>query len=392
MNTIKKFDTLYGFDKYGKIKEWNIFVENKGDHSVLCYSYGYKEGKKVECEMKISKGKNIGKKNQTTHFEQAVMDAQSKWNKKKDIDKYTTDMPSLQNTQDNSKESNGNPVVLLPMLAQEYKKHAKKLQFPCYIQPKLDGYRMIYNGETKRMTTRTGKEYNILKMTELGKSLLKCDLCLDGELYVHDKSFAFEKYGVLRKQKDLIKAELDNLNKIEYHVYDLVDTSLTYAERLQKLQEVSTLCIPGVKIVKTYECQNGDDINRLHQEFIKEGYEGSMVRNKNGMYQCKYRSYDLLKYKDFDDGEYKIVGFTAEKDVMGGNEDLVVWVCTTDAGQQFNVQSKGTKTERAQLFKEANKYIGQRLWVQHFGLTNDGIPRFPKTLRAGVSSIRTEVI
>ena len=40
-----------------------------------------------------------------------------------------------------------------------------------------------------------------------------------------------------------------------------------------------------------------------------EGYEGIMVRNQKASYKIDKRSYDLLKYKTFEDDEFEIIGF-----------------------------------------------------------------------------------
>jgi ATP-dependent DNA ligase len=205
---------------------------------------------------------------------------------------------------------------------------------------------------------------------------------------VHDPEFTFEMYGVLRKQK-LSEKDIDILDRIEYHVYDIIDPNLSYIERLEKIKSLPK--IEGLCIVETVQCNSKDELKSMHQTHIRAGYEGTMIRNKTGKYICKYRSFDLLKYKDFDDNEFKIVGFTFEKDTSGEDSNLIVWVCETKTGQRFNVQSKGTKEERKALYNEAENYIGKNLWVQHFGLTADGIPRFPKTARAGKESIRMEV-
>lgn len=384
----KVFDTLYGIDKNNKIKEWNIKVENKGDFSLVTMSYGYMGGRKTECVSTVHFGKNRGKKNETTHYQQSILDAQSKWTKKRDTDGYTTNQVELKNKVQSSKPNIGN--VLLPMLAQEYKKHQKKVVFPCYVQPKLDGYRMIFN--SSNVTTRTGKEYTVFKHTQLYKRLYdaKLDVCLDGELYVHNPDFTFERYGVLRKQKNLTEQDIATLNQIQYHVYDIVDSTLPYNERLAKLRSLPH--IEGLCIVESTECKSKDEIDELHQKYVQDGYEGSIVRNKTGKYTCKYRSFDLLKYKDFDDGEYKIVDYTFEKDTSGNDQNLIVWVCeVAGTGQRFNVQSKGTKEERKVLYNEASNYIGKNLWVQHFGFTAEGIPRFPKTARSGKEAIRMEL-
>jgi DNA ligase-1 len=381
------YDTLYATDKNGKVKQWDICVENTGNHSLITSSFGYLDGKKTISKVVVDHGKNIGKRNETTHYEQAQSQAQSKWNKKRDIEGYHT-TPTA-HVLDSSEPAG--PV--LPMLAQDYSKHKKKLQFPCYVQPKLDGYRMIFNPQTKKCTTRTGKEYLIIKGTELYKQLLNLDdvdTCLDGELYVHDSVFKFENYGILRKQKELTKTEMDILNRIEYHVYDVIDEKVPFEERKTRLQDLQVSS--NIKVVLPKVCNSETDIQEAHKEYVEEGYEGTMVRSQFGKYQCKYRSVDLLKYKDFDDTEYKIVDYTSEMDTTGNNEPLIVWICKTDNGKQFNVQSTGTREERKVLYKEADKYIGKPLWVKHFGLTADGIPRFPKTMRDGLLAIREHTL
>lgn len=379
----KFFQTLYGLDKTNKIKEWNIQVKNKGDHSIILYSYGFLDGKKVECNLKISRGKNIGKKNETNHFQQAILDAQSKWKKKMEIDGYKLSKDELVSS----------TQQLIPMLAQEYKKHNKKLVFPCYIQPKLDGYRMIYNSMNGTITTRTGKEYKILYNTELYQELKNISYNLDGELYVHDKNFNFENYGILRKQKSLTVQEQTILNEIEYHVYDSVIQDKSYKQRFELLQSLfQNNNFNKIKFVPTDICNNISDIEEYHSKHINSNYEGSILRNINGLYKCKYRSFDLLKYKDFDDSEFPIIDFTSEKDTSGNDENLVIWTCETQQGKRFNVQSKGTKEERQMIYKRASEFVGKKLWVQHFGWTQDGIPRFPKTMRSGLESIRENII
>ena len=385
----KFFEQLYSIDKNNKIVVWNIKVVNCDTHSQIITSHGQLGGKAIEHSVTVNKGKNIGKKNETTHFEQAVSEAQSKWQKK--VDKgCTTSMPDTSVKIDHSSNS---PTVLFPMLAQDFKKHHQKLSFPCFIQPKLDGYRMIWNPSTGSATTRTGKPYantSTLLFDELKK--LQCDFPLDGELYVHDPNFKFEQFGVLRKNKNFSKEDLDALNRIEYHVYDVIHTNNSFDKRHRYLQTLALQNAVKIKIVPTFVCNNTADIKTFHQQFVGQGYEGSILRNSGGMYKCKYRSYDLLKNKDFDDDEFVITGFTFEKDTSGQNEPLVVWICKTSDGNSFNVRPKGTETERKSLFKNADKYIGQKLWVKFFGYTEGNVPRFPTTARESVSDYIRNVV
>lgn len=396
----KQFETLYGFDAKNKIKEWKIRVINKGTYSVINYSYGNISGRKVECTITVTNGKNIGKRNQTTHFQQAILDATSKWKKKKESG-YTSDISLLQlqefkkmeisNKQSQQKEQENNTnIQLFPMLAQEYKKHKSKLKFPCYIQPKLDGYRMIYDHQTKRALTRTGKEFKILYDTPLYTELKKVNLIFDGELYLHNCKF--ENYGILRKTKALTEQEKLLLSKIEYHVYDILYTTFTYEERKRYLEEFFANN-PGLKMIKfvdTQICENDEDIKKFHDKYISMNYEGTILRNREGKYKFKMRSFDLLKNKDFYDEEFEIVGFTSEREQ--NNMNMIVWICKKD-NLTFNVRPKGDMKERQELFKRGNEYIGKRLWVKFFEYTDAGIPRFPTTMRSTVKEyIRENII
>ena len=109
--------TLYGKSKTGKIKEWSVSVEKVHlDCSVLEIEHGYQNGKKQIDSRYIMEGKNIGKKNETTPYEQAVFEAKSLINKKLD-ENYAYSIADI------PKNSDG---MFLPMLAHSYDKHSKK--------------------------------------------------------------------------------------------------------------------------------------------------------------------------------------------------------------------------------------------------------------------------
>jgi ATP-dependent DNA ligase len=378
---------LFSRDKNNKIKEWSIYVEDYGNYSVVCCAYGYIDGKKTSSKSKVDSGKNIGKKNETTHLQQAVLEAKSKIEKK--IKEGYAE--HINNKQEEIQVSNNNKTFL-PMLAQEYNKHKSKVKYPCYIQPKLDGYRMIYNPVDDTMRSRTGAEFEVLRDSNIHRELkalnLKC--AVDGEIYVH-KTFAFEDYGILRKKK-ISELDVAKLGMLEYHIYDIVLEEETFSNRLELMEHIKDRVKRNdykyIKVVSTFKCGNEKDVKSYHEQYLQDSYEGTIVRNSEGKYKCKFRSYDLLKLKDFDDGEFRIVNFSFEKDTKAKDNNLVVWICETSDKKKFNVQSKGTREERQELYKNAEKYVGKMLWVQYFGLTSEGIPRFPKTMRSGEEAIR----
>lgn len=383
----KDFPILFGKDKNNKIKSWKIQVVNESTFSKIICEYGQLNGKKTTAERIIESGKNTNKKNQTTHFEQAISEATSKWKYKKEKDLYVTEQSELSISKTNNSTINSSSsAILLPMLAQDFKLQSHKIQFPCYIQPKLDGYRAVFDSNKGIMYTRQGQQYTTIpSILNKLKEIVPKQMILDGELYSDE--LIFEELAVLRKKK-LKEDDHIKLQKIKYHIYDIIDTTLSFKERasiLERLKRDIDISVSQVSFVETCIVDNEFQLNEKHEEFVSRGFEGTMIRNTNGKYIPKYRSYDLQKKKDFKDSEFEIVGFDKEQG------DLIVWICKTKDNKTFHVQSKGNRQERNELYKNAKNYIGKMLWVKYFELTNDGIPRFPKTLRDGVNSIRETI-
>ena len=437
------FYTLYDNSVTGKRKRWDIRVTNQESLSTINCYYGYTDGKKIETTQTIKSGKNIGKSNQTTHYEQSILQATSKWNRKCDqgykpeykpeLDWNTLPsndvivkgtLPSndvivkgiqnlkidgdLHRSRASAQQGDkGQPIqqgtlpvqqgtssVTFPMLAQDYHKHKNKVVYPCYIQPKLDGLRNLYNTTSNQNTTRQGKEFSIIAQSgKLYKELLTLPkgLILDGEFYT-DK-IQFETLGVLRKTKKLTTKEQDNLEKIEYHIYDIIDTTLTFEERHNKIKELHLEKYEKLVYVPTFIASSEKEIKDYHITFLNQGFEGTMIRNKNSYYTLKKRSHDLLKYKDFQDSEFEITDFTFEIDTTGEDKNLIVWIINVPTlenndtvGNQFvkcKVRPMGTKEERKNLYEKCkqnfSQFKGRKLWVKYFCLTADGNLRFPTT-------------
>lgn len=368
------FDKLLGSDIKGKTKQWTITVSNNDDHSVIETEYGYVDGKITKSLKKIFCGKNIGKKNETNHYEQALSEARSKW-KKKTEQGFSTYIAFEKPTTTTTTTPTG---TVFPMLATNFQTYEHKISYPVYIQPKLDGYRMIFNTTDKTCNSRQGKSFDAIKHTQLYKELYDIigDIVLDGELYNHGG--LFENLGILRKKK-LDEKDLKIIEKIEYYVYDYVDPENPYEERYRFLKHFFFLNdFKHIRLVKTKKVGSKDDVKKNHLEFIAEGYEGSIIRTTDGKYRCKARSRDLLKFKDFQDAEYEIVNFSTEQDPVS-NKNLVVWTCVNENGDEFSVRPKGTREERHKLFCRGHEFIGQRIQLKFFELTDSGIPRFPTT-------------
>ena len=355
--------TLYKRTSTGKIEQWHVWTEG----SVVYTEHGYIGGKLTQDKGTIAKAKNVGRANETTPDEQAVLEATSKWNKKIDGG-YKT-----------SKESAENDVVILPMLALNYEKRSHNIKWPAAGQPKFDGVRCqaMLDGDNVKLITRKGKAFPHLEhIREELKHVLAPGTVLDGELYSDE--LPFERItGAVRRQT-LTSGSRKDMEKIEYHVYDaffLDHLDLGFKLRFEAVKKtIGTNTLNSVKFVKTVILEDDADVHKWHKIFTGEGYEGIIVRNNNGPYGLNKRSKDLQKFKHFLDGEYKIIGFEQGK---GNETGCVVWVCETQSGARFNVRPKGSREERRQWFSDGSAVIGKLLTVKYQELSQDGIPRFP---------------
>ena len=355
--------TLYCKSKTGKTQVWNIQVIG----STIRVSYGYQDGAVTVNEKTITAGKNIGKKNETTPEQQATSEARSTWDKKK-TGGYAESLDDAHVPGVADAAAVAAHEAILPMLAHDYHKRGKDIKFPCFVQPKLDGVRCIFKNGV--LTSRQGKVFP--NMEHITQDLKDVDLVLDGELYSNTLNFQ-QFVGLVRKKKHN-DAEKQLLRQVKFHVYDCVNDK-PFSERTESINNLfSKHMYAFSEPLLTEECKNKEDLKKFHDKYVAEGKEGLIIRNKDGLYQLAARSKDLQKYKEFEDAEFKVTGFT---DGEGLEKGLVIWVCETSAGKSFHVRPRGTHEARAEIFNEAKDYVGKSLTVRYQELTEEGIPRFP---------------
>jgi DNA ligase-1 len=388
------FPELQGEAQTGKTKMWKIAVLERNGQGIIQTTFGYVDGKKQVNEKVIAEGKNIGKKNETTPLQQAINEARTAWVKKKESG-YQPQDDAMELDEDDSKSateggksrSKGiDESVPSPMLAHDYNKRGKSIQFPCYVQRKYDGTRCVGIAQ-KGLFSRNRKAYPHLEHIQKELNQLPPHLILDGELY--SDTLTFQEIVGLVKRETLKPGDEEKQKQIQFHVYDIIN-NLPYELRMKSLQDLFTSAPGGARgsapsgaftenkfkhlvPVQTDVCQTEDHMKELHAKYVVEGYEGIMLRNKNGPYKCA-RSSDLQKFKLFEDAEYEVVDF---KEGEGQEAGCVLWVCQTPEGKVFHCRPRGSREDRIQLFQEGANYVGKHLTVRYQELTNDGIPRFP---------------
>ena len=168
------------------------------------------------------------------------------------------------------------------------------------------------------------------------------------------------------------------MKKVQYDIFDLIDLNNLTMPFCQRWKMVKKLVEKDksktLRLVPVYKVKNETEIIEKLQEFLANGDEGIMIRNRDSPYEIDKRSYNLQKYKKFIDSEYKIVGANQGK---GNDKGTVIWICETANGKRFKVRPKGTRADRKDKYKNREDYYGKLLTVKYQELTNDGVPRFP---------------
>jgi len=279
--------------------------------------------------------------------------------------------------------------MIKPMLAYKVDKKPIDWSENVFMQPKLDGVRCVIklgdNNEVQAFS-RTGKPW--LNIAHITNSLhyfftQNPDTILDGELYNHDLRDDFEKIiSLVRKQKPTPSDKAEASKLVQFHCYDYIETVMNqpYGYRMNQLAE-SDMYSYCVKYVPTKQvlCDKGAKV--IHGANLHKGYEGSILR-LDKPYQQK-RSYNLQKFKDFQDTEALIVGYEEGKGKREGT--LGKFLMQDDNGNKFGCPpGKGYNyAALTNILNNIGDYMGQRATFTYFERTQYGSYRHPmfKTIR-----------
>lgn len=355
-------ESIFKRDANGSIRVWWAEIEGAAWRS---YS-GVMNGNNVVSEWTIC----YGKQNRSDE-EQAKFEAYAEQTKKLRIDYrpniHDVDVPR--------------GSMIKPMLAQKYE------SFPgrCFIQPKFDGGRMLANKDG--LWSRTGIKINSCPhIEELLEPFFKTnpDTILDGEAYNHELKADFNEIMSIWKRTVLGPEELyKSRQKIQYHVYDMFwlkkpeQSFYTRHYLLIRLFNSAQLNMTDfIKLAETRICIDEMQILNAHEEFLEEGYEGTMVR-LDRPYDQK-RSKSLLKLKTLQTEEFELVCLEEGQGNWSGAAKSAI-VRLPD-GRTCGVGIAGTMDHMKKLLlDQRNGTVYQSVTVRYLNLTPDG------KLRGGIA-------
>ena len=358
---MEEANKIYKLDTKGKPRVWWIEYD---DEKYRTHS-GILDGKIVTSGWIYAEKKNIGKANQTTVKEQVELEIKAEYEKKQYQGKYHTSL----------EEAASGAKFVEAMLAQKFssKKHT---QYPYISQPKLDGVRCLVS--KYHMQTRNGKDFvscpHILE--ELKDFFEKFpDAVLDGELYNHDLKHDFEKIvSLVRKTKPTEEDIIETKKFVQYHVYDVVTPEpMNYTKRYEIISNL-TCNKSSIKLTRADLVNNEDELTSLFGQYLEKGYEGQMIRVDETPYEHK-RSNSLLKNKEFDDAEFKIVDIVEGVGNWAGMAKSVVILL--DDGSTQSSGMRGSFDFAKEILENRENLLDTMVTVRYQGKTSEGKLRFP---------------
>ena len=398
MNT--DFKTLISKDSKGKIRVVEIFYE--GDETTRIYTIyrytGQFEGKMTkQPEIIVDKGKatrNIHEQVEL-QFNALVKGYKDKGyiELENEIDNYNSE-ELYQLLGESPTGSNG---IVKPMLAKQADKVTKTTIFNkiWIASRKIDGLRcIIYLGDDGKLHTssRGATNYDsamfeilthpaLIKLFKNNKGLM-----LDGECYHH--GYTLQQINSIARTQNVAK----DLEVLQFYWYDIVDLNNPFKSRLAKMKSIAEeLKEYGseigwnpdrifkenelrIQFVPQVEVSGWDNMMKLHNEYVSEGWEGLVIRDPERPYKPNGRTNDMIKIKVYKDDCFKVVGKEAG---LRGSEDMV-FIMEMPDGRTFKAKPFGDREQKEEYWINFDKkYKGHIGECKFFYYSDDGIPLQP---------------
>lgn len=281
--------------------------------------------------------------------------------------------------------------IIKPMLAKQESKltNRKILDKEWLCSRKIDGVRALFywDGQEVHTASRGGENYDPATTHIREKeSLIKFfkenpTIILDGELYKHGKTLQ-QISGAARLEKNAYDCDW-----LEYWIYDCYDTAnpdMIAKERQSFLSsnfpypvnsEFNEVIGAEIIIVDQHKVSGEENIWKLHDQYVSEGFEGCVIRNLDRPYKPNGRTNDMIKFKNYKSEDFKVIGYELG---LRGSEDMT-FVCELEDGRTFKAMPCGTREDKEEYIANFDsKYKGHMLECTYFNLSDDGIPTQPK--------------
>lgn len=260
-----------------------------------------------------------------------------------------------------------------------------------YGSRKINGVRCLifYDGKNVRTASRGATHYDlainhiithplVIKFFKTHK-----DAILDGEIYKAGLSLNFIS-GICRSQKTV-----NDGKDLEFYWYDIADLEHSFTDRFKIMQEwAKELELAEfnperhlsedklhIQFLPQVSIKGFDNMKKLHDTYVEEGWEGLVVRQAKSKYKPGARTNDWIKIKVYIDAEYPIVGIAD-----GLREEDMCFILETPSGQKFNCKPMGDREQKHWYYEHIDELIGKQLTIKYFemsGVEGSEVPQQP---------------
>lgn len=388
---------LITVDSKGKcrIAEVTLTSDTEGKSYTISRITGLKGGKKISHPSKVitaGKAKRTIQEQAELEFNHIISEYKDKGYKEVDTDPETLSDTDITNIIGSVKsDQNGFKKHMLAKQVKDVNPSSVEAVKEWYVSRKIDGLRNSFYLKDNEIisASRGGKDYNnATTHLRTNPTLIQFfqnhpNVILDGELYVHGKS--------LQQLSGCARTEIGQTGfKLQYYVYDVVEDK-PFTERLVDLQTFAEelnctefqpdrefndgeLMIQFVPHVLVTGSDKMKQIWKLHDQYVSEGWEGCVARDATKTYKYGGRSIDMIKFKNYRDDCFKVVGKEAG---LRGSEDMV-FICALPDGRTFKAKPFGTRAEKQEYWDNFDsKYKNHIGECKFFYESEDGIPLQP---------------
>ena len=255
---------------------------------------------------------------------------------------------------------------------------------------KIDGLRcLIYMGDDGELHTASrgamnydAAMYEILSHPDLIKLFKENEgLIMDGECYKHGYSLQ-QLNSVARTQVKAVDYEI-----LQFYWYDIIDLNLDATARINKINNLAkSLNLTfnperefkkdelRIQLVPHVEISGWNNIMKLHNDYVEEGWEGLVIRLQDSVYGPNKRTNDWIKVKCYKQDTFKVIGIEQGLRYY----DDMVFILETEEGKQFKAKPFGDKNQKIEYtdnFEEKYKnHLGD---VKYFYYSDDNTPLQP---------------
>jgi ATP-dependent DNA ligase len=285
-----------------------------------------------------------------------------------------------------------------PQLCKTYNPEKHDWSHAWVAEPKFDGIRcniVVSEQGIAKAYSRNGKPlWNLDKiLAEIQTKPQLKNLVFDGEVYVKDWNLSM---AIVKRST---KTHPDQ-DKIKFHVWDCITigewhqkytrgkenkVGVSYVSNSLRQNRLLPLAdCKNIEIVQGKIVNNAEELNTVYIEYLEKGYEGVLLKNPEGIYECGRRSPHWLKVKPWSDADLTVIGsYPGEGKHLGRIGGLVLqgevtWMdnvhqVRTEVGTGFTDEER----ERFQGMADLGTLIGRIVEIKFQDITADGSCRFP---------------